>query len=216
MRNWYFTVPSPPPAFRGARHDESPGAPPDPDWLADRAQRLNAYPIHAQSSHTIAMINACAASPTSSCSAAARAILSSGTPRPGKSVSITRLGTNQTVKREEETQVHSIVCWDRLAEADGDTELCSAMIAKIEGEYPTTAPVPDHQKIVQLVIAPFIEPEPEPRKWPPCQPYQDMHSVRRTLALTLTANDCAGSGCPDGTHEHHTELLTSLCTQESG
>ena len=34
----------------------------------------------------------------------------------GKPVSSIRLATNRTVKGEEETQFHSIVCWDRLAE----------------------------------------------------------------------------------------------------
>ncbi len=34
----------------------------------------------------------------------------------GKPVSSIRLATNRTIKGEEETQFHSIVCWDRLAE----------------------------------------------------------------------------------------------------
>jgi single-strand DNA-binding protein len=34
----------------------------------------------------------------------------------GKAVSSIRLATNRSVKGEEETQFHSIVCWDRLAE----------------------------------------------------------------------------------------------------
>jgi single-strand DNA-binding protein len=34
----------------------------------------------------------------------------------GKSVSNIRLATNRSVKGEEETQFHTIVCWDRLAE----------------------------------------------------------------------------------------------------
>jgi single-strand DNA-binding protein len=34
----------------------------------------------------------------------------------GKLVSSIRLATNRTIKGEEETQFHSIVCWDRLAE----------------------------------------------------------------------------------------------------
>jgi single-strand DNA-binding protein len=34
----------------------------------------------------------------------------------GKPVSSIRLATNRTIKGEEETQFHTIVCWDRLAE----------------------------------------------------------------------------------------------------
>jgi single stranded DNA-binding protein len=34
----------------------------------------------------------------------------------GKPVSSTRLATNRQIKGEEETQFHTIVCWDRLAE----------------------------------------------------------------------------------------------------
>ena len=34
----------------------------------------------------------------------------------GKAVSSLRLATNRTIKGEEETQFHTIVCWDRLAE----------------------------------------------------------------------------------------------------
>jgi single-strand DNA-binding protein len=34
----------------------------------------------------------------------------------GKPVSSLRLATNRTVKGEEETQFHTIVCWDKLAE----------------------------------------------------------------------------------------------------
>ena len=34
----------------------------------------------------------------------------------GKAVSAIRLATNRQVKGEEETQFHTIVCWDRLAE----------------------------------------------------------------------------------------------------
>jgi single-strand DNA-binding protein len=34
----------------------------------------------------------------------------------GKPVSSIRLATNRVVKEQEETQFHSIVCWDRLAE----------------------------------------------------------------------------------------------------
>ena len=34
----------------------------------------------------------------------------------GKPLSSLRLATNRTVKGEEETQFHTIVCWDRLAE----------------------------------------------------------------------------------------------------
>jgi single-strand DNA-binding protein len=34
----------------------------------------------------------------------------------GKAVSSLRLTTNRTFKGEEETQFHTIVCWDRLAE----------------------------------------------------------------------------------------------------
>jgi len=38
----------------------------------------------------------------------------------GKAVSSIRLATNRTVKGEEETQFHSIVCWDRLAETTAE------------------------------------------------------------------------------------------------
>jgi single-strand DNA-binding protein len=38
----------------------------------------------------------------------------------GKPVSSIRLATNRTVKGEEETQFHSIVCWDRLAETTAE------------------------------------------------------------------------------------------------
>ena len=38
----------------------------------------------------------------------------------GKPVSSLRLATNRTVKGEEETQFHSVVCWDRLAETTAD------------------------------------------------------------------------------------------------
>jgi single-strand DNA-binding protein len=34
----------------------------------------------------------------------------------GKPVSSIRLATNRTIKGEEETQFHTIVCWDQLAE----------------------------------------------------------------------------------------------------
>jgi len=34
----------------------------------------------------------------------------------GKPVSSIRLATNRSVKGEEETQFHTVVCWDRLAE----------------------------------------------------------------------------------------------------
>jgi single-strand DNA-binding protein len=34
----------------------------------------------------------------------------------GKAVSSIRLATNRSIKGEEETQFHTIVCWDRLAE----------------------------------------------------------------------------------------------------
>src|ERR1041384_6504006 len=34
----------------------------------------------------------------------------------GKAVSSIRLATNRSIKGEEETQFHAIVCWDRLAE----------------------------------------------------------------------------------------------------
>jgi single-strand DNA-binding protein len=34
----------------------------------------------------------------------------------GKPVSNIRLATNRTIKGEEETQFHTIVCWDRLAD----------------------------------------------------------------------------------------------------
>lgn len=38
----------------------------------------------------------------------------------GKPVSNIRLATNRTVKGEEETQFHTIVCWDRLAETTAE------------------------------------------------------------------------------------------------
>jgi single-strand DNA-binding protein len=37
----------------------------------------------------------------------------------GKPVSNLRLATNRTVKGEEQTQFHTIVCWDTLAETTG-------------------------------------------------------------------------------------------------
>src|SRR5215208_7666683 len=38
----------------------------------------------------------------------------------GKPVSSIRLATNRTIKDQEETQFHSIVCWDRLAETTAE------------------------------------------------------------------------------------------------
>jgi single-strand DNA-binding protein len=38
----------------------------------------------------------------------------------GKAVSSIRLATNRTIKGEEETQFHTIVCWDRLAETTAE------------------------------------------------------------------------------------------------
>ncbi len=38
----------------------------------------------------------------------------------GKAVSSLRLATNRTIKGEEETQFHTIVCWDRLAETTAE------------------------------------------------------------------------------------------------
>jgi single-strand DNA-binding protein len=38
----------------------------------------------------------------------------------GKPVSSIRLATNRSVKGEEETQFHSVVCWDRLAETTAE------------------------------------------------------------------------------------------------
>ena len=38
----------------------------------------------------------------------------------GKPVSAIRLATNRTSKGEEETQFHTIVCWDRLAETTAE------------------------------------------------------------------------------------------------
>ena len=38
----------------------------------------------------------------------------------GKPVSNIRLATNRTIKSEEETQFHTIVCWDRLAETTAE------------------------------------------------------------------------------------------------
>jgi single-strand DNA-binding protein len=38
----------------------------------------------------------------------------------GKPVSSIRLATNRTIKGEEETQFHAIVCWDRLAETTAE------------------------------------------------------------------------------------------------
>jgi len=38
----------------------------------------------------------------------------------GKPVSSLRLATNRQINGEEETQFHTIVCWDRLAETTAD------------------------------------------------------------------------------------------------
>jgi single-strand DNA-binding protein len=38
----------------------------------------------------------------------------------GKAVSSIRLATNRTIKGEEETQFHSVVCWERLAETTAE------------------------------------------------------------------------------------------------
>ncbi len=38
----------------------------------------------------------------------------------GKAVSSIRLATNRQIKGEEETQFHTIVCWDRLAETTAE------------------------------------------------------------------------------------------------
>src|SRR4051794_18887625 len=38
----------------------------------------------------------------------------------GKPVSSIRLATNRTIKGEEETQFHTVVCWDRLAETTAE------------------------------------------------------------------------------------------------
>src|SRR4051812_48814470 len=38
----------------------------------------------------------------------------------GKAVSNIRLATNRQIKGEEETQYHSVVCWDRLAETTAE------------------------------------------------------------------------------------------------
>ena len=38
----------------------------------------------------------------------------------GKAVSAIRLATNRQVKGEEETQFHTIICWDRLAETTAE------------------------------------------------------------------------------------------------
>jgi single-strand DNA-binding protein len=38
----------------------------------------------------------------------------------GKAVSNIRLATNRQVKGEEETQFHTVVCWDRLAETTAE------------------------------------------------------------------------------------------------
>jgi single-strand DNA-binding protein len=38
----------------------------------------------------------------------------------GKPVSNIRLATNRQIKSEEETQFHSVVCWDRLAETTAE------------------------------------------------------------------------------------------------
>ena len=38
----------------------------------------------------------------------------------GKAVSSIRLATNRVIKEQEETQFHSIVCWDRLAETTAE------------------------------------------------------------------------------------------------
>jgi single-strand DNA-binding protein len=40
--------------------------------------------------------------------------------RNGKAVSSLRLATNRQIKGEEETQFHTIVCWDRLAETTAE------------------------------------------------------------------------------------------------
>jgi len=37
----------------------------------------------------------------------------------GKAVSNIRLATNRTINGEEQTQFHTIVCWDKLAETTG-------------------------------------------------------------------------------------------------
>jgi single-strand DNA-binding protein len=38
----------------------------------------------------------------------------------GKAVSSIRLATNRTIKGEEETQFHTVACWDRLAETTAE------------------------------------------------------------------------------------------------
>jgi single-strand DNA-binding protein len=38
----------------------------------------------------------------------------------GKPISSIRVATNRSIKGEEETQFHSIVCWDRLAETTAE------------------------------------------------------------------------------------------------
>ena len=38
----------------------------------------------------------------------------------GKAVSNLRLATNRSIKGAEETQFHSVVCWDRLAETTAE------------------------------------------------------------------------------------------------
>jgi len=38
----------------------------------------------------------------------------------GKAVSSLRLATNRSIKGEEETQFHSVVCWDHLAETTAE------------------------------------------------------------------------------------------------
>ena len=68
----------------------------------------------------------------------------------------------------------------RLADEDGDTALRSALIAKVEGEYPL-APVPNHQFITQLVVAPYVEPQPETDPEPePMRPHPEPQPRQRS------------------------------------
>jgi single-strand DNA-binding protein len=41
-------------------------------------------------------------------------------PNCGKPISSICVATNRSIKGEEETQFHSIVCWDRLAETTAE------------------------------------------------------------------------------------------------
>jgi single-stranded DNA-binding protein len=54
-----------------------------------------------------------------------------------KPVSNLRLANDRTVKGEEETQFHTIVCWDRLAETTAEYVKKGAQLASPESTRPT-------------------------------------------------------------------------------